>query len=142
MRHTGHDHRGVTADAVARVEAGEVDPACLVCRGIVKSAAVMFGERPDAVVPGESVSAAKECQVFFAVAGRLQAQPAAALTGLGASRTSGPHGPRDLTDLAGLTAGDRARLVTREAEPAPCDDRPGESCASRAGRRSPGCPAS
>ncbi|MEV6695975.1 hypothetical protein AB0M68_02280 [Streptomyces sp. NPDC051453] len=88
MRHTGHDHRGVTADAVARVEAGEDDPACLMCRGILKSAAVMFGERPDAVVPGESVSAAKAAQVFFAVAGKLQVRPAAALTGLGTSPAS------------------------------------------------------
>ncbi|MFE5045037.1 hypothetical protein ACFRAI_01600 [Streptomyces sp. NPDC056637] len=131
MRHTGHDHRGVTAHAVARVEAGEVDPACLVCRGILKSAAVMFGERPDAVVPGESVSAAKACQVFFAVAGRLQAQPTAALTGLGASRVS--RASRRATGR-GLSPGKPSR---RRATTGPA-----RSCANRAGRRSPGCPAS
>ncbi|MFE2984662.1 hypothetical protein [Streptomyces sp. NPDC059262] len=80
--------------------AGEDDPACLVCRGFLKSAAVMFGERLDAVVPGESVPAAKACRVFFAVA----------------SARHGTHGPRG---LAGLTADNRARLVTGEAEPTP-----------------------
>ncbi|MFD7401801.1 Sir2 family NAD-dependent protein deacetylase [Streptomyces sp. NPDC059866] len=37
--------RGPMEDALARVEAGEDDPPCLECGGILKSATVMFGER-------------------------------------------------------------------------------------------------
>ncbi len=34
-------------DALARVDAGEDDPPCLACGGVLKSATVMFGERLD-----------------------------------------------------------------------------------------------
>jgi NAD-dependent deacetylase len=33
-----------TEDVLARVEAGELDPVCLECGGMVKTATVMFGE--------------------------------------------------------------------------------------------------
>jgi NAD-dependent deacetylase len=36
--------RGPMAEAVARVEAGEEDPACLACGGIIKAATVSFGQ--------------------------------------------------------------------------------------------------
>ncbi|MDC0766365.1 hypothetical protein POF73_05365 [Streptomyces sp. HD] len=42
--------RGPMEDAPARVEAGEEDPPCLECGGILKSATVIFGERLDPVV--------------------------------------------------------------------------------------------
>jgi len=98
--------RGPMTDAVARVEAGEDDPACLLCGGILKSATVMFGERLDPVVLGEAVSITKACQVFFAVGSSLQVQPAAA--------------------LAGLAADNGARLVIVNAEPTPYDDQAAE----------------
>ncbi|MGW1948847.1 Sir2 family NAD-dependent protein deacetylase, partial [Streptomyces sp. NPDC001940] len=44
---TGCHARGPMQDALARVEAGEDDPPCLECGGILKSATVMFGERLD-----------------------------------------------------------------------------------------------
>ncbi|MEU5887016.1 Sir2 family NAD-dependent protein deacetylase [Streptomyces sp. NPDC047461] len=98
--------RGPMEDALARVEAGEDDPACRECGGILKSATVMFGERLDPVVLGEAVSITKACQVFIAVGSTLQVQPAAGLAGVAAD-----HG---------------ARLIIVNAEPTPYDERADE----------------
>ncbi|MEU1198966.1 Sir2 family NAD-dependent protein deacetylase [Streptomyces sp. NPDC005813] len=94
--------RAPMEDALARVEAGEGDPPCLGCGGILKSATVMFGERLDPVVLGEAVAITKACQVFIAVGSSLQVQPAAGLAGVAAD-----HG---------------ARLIIVNAEPTPYDD--------------------
>lgn len=98
--------RGPMEDALARLEAGEDDPACLVCGGILKSATVMFGERLDPLVLGDAVAVTKACQVFIAVGTTLQVQPAAGLAGVAAD-----HG---------------ARLIIVNAEPTPYDDRADE----------------
>ncbi|MFF5308731.1 SIR2 family NAD-dependent protein deacylase [Streptomyces massasporeus] len=103
---TGCHARGPMADALARVEAGEEDPPCLECGGILKPATVMFGERLDPVVLGEAAAVSKACQVFVAVGTSLQVQPAAGLAGVAAD-----HG---------------ARLVIVNAEPTPYDDRADE----------------
>ncbi|MFF5016769.1 NAD-dependent deacetylase [Streptomyces sp. NPDC001165] len=94
--------RGSMEDALARVEAGEEDPPCLECGGILKSATVMFGQKLDPVVLGEALSIAKACTVFIAVGTSLQVQPAAGLAGIAAD-----HG---------------ARLVIVNAEPTPYDE--------------------
>ncbi|MER5429391.1 Sir2 family NAD-dependent protein deacetylase [Streptomyces sp. NPDC002588] len=94
--------RGPMADALARVEAGEDDPPCLRCGGILKSATVMFGQSLDPVVLGEAVAISKACTVFLAVGTSLQVQPAAGL-----ARVAAEHG---------------ARLVIVNAEPTPYDD--------------------
>ncbi|GAQ63853.1 SIR2 family NAD-dependent protein deacylase [Streptomyces scabiei] len=93
-------------DALARVEAGEDDPPCLECGGVLKSATVMFGERLDPVVLGEAVSITKASQVFIAVGTSLQVQPAAGLAGVAAD-----HG---------------ARLIIVNADPTPYDERADE----------------
>ncbi|GAA2728782.1 SIR2 family NAD-dependent protein deacylase [Streptomyces nogalater] len=98
--------RGPMEDALARVEAGEPDPPCLECGGVLKPATVMFGERLDPVVLGEAAAIAKACQVFIAVGSSLQVHPAAGLAGVAAD-----HG---------------ARLVVVNAEPTPYDDRADE----------------
>ncbi|WP_216589514.1 SIR2 family NAD-dependent protein deacylase [Streptomyces brasiliscabiei] len=98
--------RGPMEDALARVEAGEDDPPCLECGGVLKSATVMFGERLDPVVLGQAVAITKACQVFVAVGSSLQVQPAAG--------------------LAGVAADHRARLIIVNAEPTPYDDRADE----------------
>ncbi|MGV9338897.1 SIR2 family NAD-dependent protein deacylase [Streptomyces sp. NPDC003688] len=95
--------RGPMEDALARVEAGEEDPPCLECGGILKSATVMFGQSLDPVVLGEALSTSKACTVFIAVGSTLQVQPAAGLAGVAAD-----HG---------------ARLTIVNAEPTPYDDR-------------------
>ncbi|MHB9858007.1 SIR2 family NAD-dependent protein deacylase [Streptomyces sp. YIM S03343] len=94
--------RGPMVDAIARVEAGEEDPPCLDCGGILKSATVMFGERLDPEVLGQAVAITKACHVFIAVGTSLQVQPAAGLAGVATD-----HG---------------ARLVIVNAEPTPYDD--------------------
>ncbi|MFJ9894680.1 SIR2 family NAD-dependent protein deacylase [Streptomyces sp. NPDC091280] len=93
--------RGPMEDALARVAAGEADPPCLECGGILKPATVMFGENLDPVVLGEAVAVTKACQVFIAVGSSLQVHPAAGLAGVAAD-----HG---------------ARLVVVNAEPTPYD---------------------
>ncbi|MGX1134320.1 NAD-dependent deacetylase [Streptomyces glaucescens] len=94
--------RGAMTDALARVDAGEADPPCLECGGILKSATVMFGERLDPVVLGDAVAITKACQVFIAVGSSLQVQPAAGLAGIAVD-----HG---------------ARLIIVNAEPTPYDE--------------------
>ncbi|KPI17054.1 Silent information regulator protein Sir2 [Actinobacteria bacterium OK074] len=103
---TGCGARTPMADALARVEAGEDDPPCLECGGILKSATVLFGERLDPAVLGDALAIAKACSVFLAVGSSLQVQPAAGLVGVAAD-----HG---------------ARLVVVNAEPTPYDDRADE----------------
>jgi NAD-dependent deacetylase len=103
---TGCGARSSMEDALARVAAGEEDPSCLDCGGILKSATVMFGERLDPEVLGQAVAITKACQVFIAVGTSLQVQPAAGLAGLAAD-----HG---------------ARLIIVNAEPTPYDDQADE----------------
>jgi NAD-dependent deacetylase len=98
--------RGPMQEALARVEAGEEDPPCRECGGILKPATVMFGEHLDPAVLGEAVAVTRACDVFLAVGTSLQVQPAAGLAGLAAD-----HG---------------ARLVIVNAEPTPYDDRADE----------------
>ncbi|MES4889523.1 Sir2 family NAD-dependent protein deacetylase [Streptomyces sp. NPDC096012] len=98
--------RGSMEDALTRVEAGEEDPPCLECGGILKSATVMFGQQLDPVVLGEALGIAKACTVFIAVGTSLQVQPAAG--------------------LAGVAADNGARLVIVNAEPTPYDERADE----------------
>jgi NAD-dependent deacetylase len=93
--------RSPMAEALERVAAGDPDPACLVCGGILKSATVMFGERLDPQVLGTALGVAKAADVFLAVGTTLQVQPAAS--------------------LASIAAEHDARLVIVNAEPTPYD---------------------
>ncbi|GLF98017.1 SIR2 family NAD-dependent protein deacylase [Streptomyces yaizuensis] len=93
--------RSPMAEALARVDAGEEDPPCRVCGGILKSATVMFGQPLDPGVLAEAVSIAKASGVFVAVGTSLQVQPAASLVGIAAE-----HG---------------ARLLIVNGEPTPYD---------------------
>ncbi len=93
--------RGPMDEALDRVAAGEDDPACRTCGGILKSATVMFGQRLDPQVLADALAIAKGCDVFVAVGTSLQVQPAASLAGLAAD-----HG---------------ARLIIVNAEPTPYD---------------------
>lgn len=110
--------RGSMEDALARVEAGEQDPPCPECGGILKTATVMFGQRLDPVVLGEALAIAKACTVFVAVGSSLQVQPAAG--------------------LVGVAADNGARLVIVNAEPTPYDDRADEVIREPIGTALPG----
>jgi NAD-dependent deacetylase len=70
--------------ALARVEAGEEDPGCLRCGGILKSATVMFGQRLDPDVFSRAERAARRCDLFLAVGSTLTVEPAASLCGVAA----------------------------------------------------------
>jgi NAD-dependent deacetylase len=90
------------AAVIARVDAGEDDPPCLHCGGIVKSATISFGQSLNPDVLTAAVRAARDCDLFLAVGTSLAVHPAAGLCDLAQA-----HG---------------ARLVIVNAEPTPYDD--------------------
>jgi NAD-dependent deacetylase len=96
------DDRTEMSAALARVEAGEQDPPCLGCGGILKSATISFGQHLDTAVLRRAQAAALDCAEFFAIGTSLTVQPAAG--------------------LARLAARNGARLVIVNAEPTPYDD--------------------
>ncbi|WP_426570927.1 SIR2 family NAD-dependent protein deacylase [Aquihabitans sp. McL0605] len=71
--------RSLTQEALARLDAGDPDPACLVCGGILKTATIMFGQALDPKVLEAAAIAAQRCDVFVAVGSTLQVTPAATL---------------------------------------------------------------
>ncbi len=81
--------------------AGEPDPACPVCGGVLKTATVYFGEALDADVVDAATRAAGDCDVFLAVGTSLGVHPAAGLV-----------------DVAAASS---ARVVVVNAEPTPYD---------------------
>jgi len=93
--------RTPTADIIARVDAGEMDPPCRLCGGILKTATISFGQALDPDVLAASVAAARSADLFLAVGTSLTVQPAAS--------------------LAGLAVETGARLVVINAEPTPYD---------------------
>ena len=66
-------------ETLARVEAGEEDPPCLFCGGIIKSATISFGENLVADDLQRSQQAAARADVFVAVGTSLGVYPAAGL---------------------------------------------------------------
>ena len=96
-----HD-RTTMRSALDRVDAGEPDPACLVCGGILKSATVSFGQELDERVLAAAAEAAADCDVFLDVGTSLQVWPVAG--------------------LAEVAAAHHARIVIVNAEPTPFDE--------------------
>jgi NAD-dependent deacetylase len=62
-----------------RVRAGEADPACEVCGGILKSATISFGQSLDPRTVRRAEAAALSCDLFLAVGTSLAVYPAAGL---------------------------------------------------------------
>jgi NAD-dependent deacetylase len=87
--------------ALSRVRAGEGDPPCRTCGGILKSATISFGQNLVAEDLARAQEAAAGCDVFLAVGSSLGVYPAARLPAIAVS------------------AG--ARLVIINAEPTPYD---------------------
>jgi NAD-dependent deacetylase len=78
----GCDDRGPMVDALERVRAGEEDPACIRCGGILKSATVMFGQ---ALVPEDLARAERavlEADAMVAAGTSLAVYPVAAMVPL------------------------------------------------------------
>jgi NAD-dependent deacetylase len=95
--------RGPMERALERVRAGEQDPACLACGGILKSATISFGQQLVAEDLARAERAAAGADVFLAIGTSLTVYPVAWL----------PE-----RALAG-----GARLVIINAEPTPLDGR-------------------
>jgi NAD-dependent deacetylase len=73
----GCGDRTPMAAALERVAAGEEDPACLWCGGILKAATISFGQSLVPEVLAAARDAAAACDVFLAVGSSLSVQPAA-----------------------------------------------------------------
>jgi NAD-dependent deacetylase len=76
--------RGPAAPTLDRVRAGEEDPACLRCGGILKSATISFGENLVVADLVRSEQAVRRCDLLLAVGTSLSVYPAAALVPLAA----------------------------------------------------------
>jgi NAD-dependent deacetylase len=96
------DERAPMEKALARVRAGEADPPCRTCGGILKSATISFGQALVPEVIDRAMQAAATADLFLSVGTSLQVYPIA--------------GAVQIAKAAG------ARLVIINAEPTPFDD--------------------
>ena len=69
--------RGPMQATLERVRAGEADPACAECGGILKSATILFGEGLQPGVMERATQAAVEADLLIAVGTTLQVYPVA-----------------------------------------------------------------
>jgi len=98
--------RGPMSATLQRVGAGEVDPPCLACGGILKSATISFGQ---SLVPSDirqAEQAASQCDLLMAVGSSLAVFPAAGLVPTAQRAGAGivivnaePTGYDDLADV-------------------------------------------
>ena len=93
--------RGPMQAVLERVRAGEPDPSCRDCGGILKSDTVSFGQQLVPEVIDRAMQAAREADLFLAVGTSLQVYPIA--------------GTVDIARAA------RAKIVIINAEPTPFD---------------------
>jgi NAD-dependent deacetylase len=96
---------GMTAPmqkALDRVRAGEADPPCRDCGGVLKSATISFGQALVPEVIDAAMQAAREADLFFSIGTSLQVYPVA--------------GAVEVARAAGAT------IVILNAEPTPFDD--------------------
>ena len=75
---------GPMAEVLERLRAGEDDPDCRQCGGILKSTTISFGQSLDPDVLAAAAEAVTDCDVLLAVGSSLQVQPAAGLVPLAA----------------------------------------------------------
>jgi NAD-dependent deacetylase len=96
------DWRGPMQATLDRVRAGEEDPACKSCGGILKSATISFGQPLIPEVIDRALKAAQEADLLLAIGTSLNVYPVA--------------GAVPLAKSAG------AKIVILNAEPTPMDD--------------------
>lgn len=94
--------RGPMQVVLERVRAGEPDPRCRDCGGVLKSDTISFGQQLVPEVIDRAMQAAREADLFLAVGTSLQVYPIA--------------GAVDIARAA------RAKIVIINAEPTPFDD--------------------
>ncbi|MEU4806801.1 Sir2 family NAD-dependent protein deacetylase [Actinosynnema sp. NPDC023587] len=73
---------GSMSAALDRVRAGEEDPDCPACGGVLRSSTVAFGQPLDADVLREARTAVLDCDLVLVAGTSLAVDPAAALVGL------------------------------------------------------------
>lgn len=78
----GCGRRTPMQDVLERVRAGEDDPACLECGGILKSDTISFGQALVPAVIDRAMVAAAEADLMLAVGSTLQVQPVASVVPL------------------------------------------------------------
>jgi len=71
--------RGPAPPVLDRVRAGEADPSCHACGGILKSATISFGQSLVPAVIDRAMRVATEADVLLAVGSSLQVYPVAAM---------------------------------------------------------------
>ena len=96
------DWRGPMPPVLDRVRAGEDDPPCERCGGILKSATISFGQPLVPAVIARAMKAAEQADLLIAIGTSLQVYPVAAVV------------------PSALSAG--IRVVIVNAEPTPFDD--------------------
>jgi NAD-dependent protein deacetylase/lipoamidase len=94
--------RGPIKHALDRVQAGEEDPECLECGGILKSATISFGQALVPEIIDRAMQAATEAEVFIAIGTSLQVYPVAG--------------------MVPLASNGGARIVIVNAQPTPFDE--------------------
>lgn len=94
--------RGPMQETLERVRAGEPDPPCRSCGGILKSATISFGQALVPEVIERAMRAAEEAEVFLSVGTSLQVYPVAGA--VPAARAAG------------------AKIVILNAQPTPMDE--------------------
>ena len=94
--------RGPMGPALERVRAGEADPPCRRCGGILKSATISFGQSLDPQVIDRAMRAAARADLLLAIGTSLQVYPIAGAVPV--AKSTG------------------ARVVIVNAEPTPFDD--------------------
>ncbi|MGY4102748.1 SIR2 family NAD-dependent protein deacylase [Nocardia sp. R16R-3T] len=75
----GCQYQTSMAATLARVAAGEPDPPCPACGGILKSATIMFGQQMDRGTMTKAALTAEASDIFLAVGSSLQVEPAASM---------------------------------------------------------------
>lgn len=93
---------GPTSSVLERVRAGEADPACERCGGILKTDTISFGQALVPAVINRAIRAAEDCDLLLAIGSSLQVYPAAGA--VPAAHEAGAH------------------VVIVNAEPTPLDD--------------------
>ena len=93
--------RGPMSEVLERVRAGESDPACRICGGILKSDTISFGQALVPEVIERAMRVATETDLLLAIGSTLQVYPVAGM--VPAARDAG------------------ARIVILNAEPTPMD---------------------
>ncbi|WP_433576269.1 SIR2 family NAD-dependent protein deacylase [Nocardia brasiliensis] len=73
------DYQATMADTLARVAAGEADPPCPDCSGVLKAATIMFGQQLDRRAVTKAALTAETSDIFLAIGSSLQVEPAASM---------------------------------------------------------------